>query len=131
MLTATYNLRNNKQYINNNRGRHSFWCWSRIYISTTKRKLEKNQILTLKPPTKKQPICRLPESSAAYDFLTLLTYFESRGQTSWTQIGLLQKEQSDLGLHCLSMRLRNIYADEKNGQHFVVIDALWVNSDNA
>ena len=40
------------------------------------------------------------------------------GQTSWTQIGLLQKEQSDLGLHCLSMRIRNISADEENRQHF-------------
>ena len=33
-----------------------------------------------------------------------LTY--AGGQTLWTQIRLLLQEQSDLGSHCLSMRLQ-------------------------
>ena len=39
----------------------------------------KFQILTLKPPTKCSRRCRLLKSSAAYDFLTLLTFFGAGG----------------------------------------------------
>ena len=67
-------------------------------------------------------------SSAAYDFLTLLMYFECGEQTTWIQIRLLQKEQSDLGLRCLVMRLLQT---RKTDNIFVVIGALRVNSDNA
>ena len=45
----------------------------------------------------------------------------------WTQIRLLLYEQSDLGPHCLFMRLQNVSVDNKNLRIFVIC-ALRVNT---
>ena len=62
--------------------------------------------------------------------MIFLTYFECGGKHRGPRSGCLERSsRSDLGLRCLSMRPRNISADEKNT--FVVIGTLRVISYNA
>ena len=46
----------------------------------------------------------------------------------WTQIKLLHKEQSDLGLHCLPYRLLKHFNRRQNRVAFVVIGVLGLNA---